>query len=921
MTKEALSQCPQCGIPLDFKGSTPLSFCPTCQLPLMLIAGKYRLEKLLAEGGFGKVFLGYHAGLKGPGQKNWRVVKVIKPEIFEVPGVSERFFREVQVTANLSEQNDHVVRIYDDFGEEPLLGHYYVMEYLRGQTLQELLKGRRRKPLDLSLAFHIFYQLCNAMAAAHRSGIIHRDLKPENIQLIQRGADSHFAKVLDFGLAKPLEQNQEAKSKGLVGTPAYMSPEQCSNQEIDARSDIYSLGVIFYEMLTGNTPFGLPHDRTIALIFAHMKEIPKPFAEAYPGIVIDEGLERAVMRSLAKSPAERYESTEDFWYTILKYAPQDRNYGPLSQDSANYDDGLSTARMPGFSSESLGGAPNLAFLKNTTLPTGDGSERPLEDWELPVANDMDLYDETMVVQQVESPIKDTQRTPPPPSESASIQQNENWIQTETPLTHSVSGMQISFQSQNSAVQSSQLQVSFGDSKATTQGSNALVPVDEVTGPSEKTERDLVDLASSVSPPESKKSGGMGWIVIVLAILGVGAAGLMYKSGLFGSFEKKKPRKKKPLIRRALVRKVVKPVKRKVRKKRRYSRTRRVRTAIWNPSARAVHVRGNERRTGSYKGSRAPGGKLFWRFSTRGRIRTEPLLHRGVVYFGSDDRKFYALKVRRKRLLWSFTTKGAIRGGAALSGQVVLFGSRDGHLYAVDKSSGKMFWKYRTRSAIVSSPVVYNGKVYVTSTDHYLYALDFRTGRKAWRVKVRTATTPALYKGVLYAVGRNGTCYAVHAQKGRVLWRKRVGSGKHTAPAISRGKLYFGSSKGILYKVSARSRSVKKHFRGKGRIVGAPGVRSWVVFVGTTGNKLLAIHSGSKGLQWSLPTNSGIQAAPAVGKEAVYVGSDDGKFHAVHRKSGQLLWSFSAKGKITASPVLGNGFVIFGSWDRSLYVLK
>ncbi len=226
-----------------------MSFCLHCRFPLRDIAHKYKLARVLGRGGAGTVYLAHHIRLA---QHNERVIKIITtPRRTEE--LEARFYQEVQITASLSQSNDHIVRIYDDFGYEKGLGYYYVMEYLQGQSLRELLDQQGALRPDVALP--LFHQICMGIIAAHREGVIHRDLKPENVQIIRRPDIPLFAKVIDFGIAYTLTEDAAHITKGLIGTPQYMSPEQCLDKPIDQRTDIYAMGVVLYEMLTGATPF------------------------------------------------------------------------------------------------------------------------------------------------------------------------------------------------------------------------------------------------------------------------------------------------------------------------------------------------------------------------------------------------------------------------------------------------------------------------------------------------------------------------------------------------------------------------------------------------------------------------------------------------------------------------------------------
>jgi serine/threonine protein kinase len=280
----------------------------------MLVANKYRLHQMISEGGFSRVYLAHHIHLL---DDNARVIKVIKPEVFEQPGMDTRFYREVRITASLSQRNEHIVRIYDDFGEESQLGYYYVMEYLQGLPLSKY--GTR--PLPLGTALAIFDQLCDAISEAHDAAIIHRDLKPDNIYLIHRHQRDNFVKILDFGIAKPLNTTtQHNLTLGAIGTPHYMAPEQCLAQEVCPGTDIYAMGLILYELLTGRLPFNLPEPSRHAIfsIFnAHISLPPISLRQHQPQL--SEDIEQILFQALAKSPTERFASVTEFQDALKPY--------------------------------------------------------------------------------------------------------------------------------------------------------------------------------------------------------------------------------------------------------------------------------------------------------------------------------------------------------------------------------------------------------------------------------------------------------------------------------------------------------------------------------------------------------------------------------------------------------------------------
>lgn len=262
--------------------------------------GQYRLRRQIGSGGMGEVYLAEHRLLKRP-----CALKLIRPDRLADPRVLVRFEREVRLTATLSHPN--TVEIYD-YGRTEDGTFYYVMEYLPGLSLAELVD--RYGPLPPSRVVYLLRQVCEALYEAHVAGLIHRDIKTSNIFAARRGGRDDVAKLLDFGLVRPTTSVGMAglSDEGqILGTPLYMSPEQAKGQrELDERSDLYSLGAVAYHLLTGRPPF---EDRSgFAVLIALARDPVVPPSLICPGIPAD--LERVVLRCLAKDAADRYSDAE-----------------------------------------------------------------------------------------------------------------------------------------------------------------------------------------------------------------------------------------------------------------------------------------------------------------------------------------------------------------------------------------------------------------------------------------------------------------------------------------------------------------------------------------------------------------------------------------------------------------------------------
>jgi serine/threonine-protein kinase len=245
----------------------------------------------------GEVYLAEHEMMKRP-----CAVKIIRPEKAGDPQVLARFEREVRATAKLSHWNS--IDIYD-YGRTADGTFYYVMEFLPGHNLGELVDAHG--PLPAARIVYLMKQVCDALAEAHGQGLIHRDIKPANIYCAYRGGMFDVAKLLDFGLAKPLADTQDSgltQQGAITGSPLFMSPEQATaSDQVDVRSDIYSLGAVMYFMATGRPPFA--YDKAIKVMVAHASESPKSPRDWISDIPVE--LEEIILRCLEKQPEDRFQ--------------------------------------------------------------------------------------------------------------------------------------------------------------------------------------------------------------------------------------------------------------------------------------------------------------------------------------------------------------------------------------------------------------------------------------------------------------------------------------------------------------------------------------------------------------------------------------------------------------------------------------
>ncbi|MGE0786200.1 MAG: protein kinase [Sandaracinaceae bacterium] len=299
------------------------------------VTGRFAVRERIGVGGMGTVYRADQAGLDRP-----VALKVLKKELITDDETVARFHREAKAMSLLMHPN--TVRVFD-FGEDD--GHLFLaMELLEGELLTAWIEREGTPPIEQ--AIETTQQILRSLSEAHSKGLVHRDLKPDNIMLARvEGQARPVVKVLDFGIAKVFREDDkldqlETQAGTVFGTPRYMSPEQAQGKDLDHRSDLYSVGVLIYQMLTGHAPF--LDDDAVVVMAKHIREEPVPVRRAAPDRPIPRSLERVVARALEKQPEDRFGSADEFESALAAALPD------VAEEAERFANGRPSAMMTAF---------------------------------------------------------------------------------------------------------------------------------------------------------------------------------------------------------------------------------------------------------------------------------------------------------------------------------------------------------------------------------------------------------------------------------------------------------------------------------------------------------------------------------------------------------------------------------------------
>jgi serine/threonine-protein kinase len=338
-----------------------------------LLDGRYRLERTVGRGGMGRVYGAEHVGIA-----RQVAIKVLDPQLVSDDGARKRFEREAQSTGRLRHANCVGVT---DFGTMPDGSPYLAMELVEGATLDQILDEKTRLPV--ADAVRIMRHILRGLAHAHAQGLIHRDLKPANIMLVAEGGDPLFAKLLDFGLARLVSGGGDRLTQtGIIcGTPRYMAPEQVMDRALDPRIDLYAASIIFFEMLTGRTPFD--SDEAVKILRMHVQDEVPAVAAVAPDVAVPPALEKLLRKGLAKSPDDRPQTADEYLAALDRAVPATAPPAPSRKRSFRL---RLPARLPHLTRQhklAAVAAGTLLLVIIVILATSGGDDTAVDEHDMP----------------------------------------------------------------------------------------------------------------------------------------------------------------------------------------------------------------------------------------------------------------------------------------------------------------------------------------------------------------------------------------------------------------------------------------------------------------------------------------------------------------------------------------------------------
>jgi serine/threonine protein kinase/outer membrane protein assembly factor BamB len=720
-----------------------------------LDSGHYTVIKELGQGGMGVVF---HCHVQRD-----VAIKMLLPELMQNQGNVEVFHQEARLAAQLEHPN--IVTVFGIGKEERKnkTRHYIAMEYLPGGTLS----NRIAKELSIEHSLNWMKQLANGLSFAHKKGVVHQDIKSDNIFITMEGD----LKIGDFGLARLAQGRMKSNTRRGMGTPAYMSPELCRGEPQDHRSDIYSMGVLFYEMVTAELPY-----KARGMIEMAMKHSSAPVPSVRKtNPLVPEVLDKVIQRMMAKTPEERYQAMSEV-LTILDdliFELRVARLGLGARARANFkglnlpSEGSNFFAAPGNSSNQFFTAPSARAGGSHTDEHPVIDEPEHEIWTRPDA---------MKPGARSAGAPNMPSFTPPPAEP--------YVSAAPPLETEPPGF---------------------NPRVSLRGDKVKEP--EVAPPVEIEKRSTVSLLWEVNT-----DAPIGWssspvlnrnekMVFVACGDGRVRAYGTARGDRMWQFEAEGPLLSSPVpyADQLLVASADGCI---------YCISGDDGRRVWTFKAPSAFV-STPNLTGDVLYAATMGGALLavdavtgtlrWQYQIDDAIVSPPQTSGKLVFFTSRNRKCYALAATNGALKWSYNSDAAMSAGPVVSVDRVFIGSESGAFSALDSETGREIWIYQTDKPLVSRGVIVFTSVIFAGQDRWLYCCEKYDGRLMWKAALRGRVVADLvtHNGKVYATTREGYIQSFNAQNGEQRWQIKTHKRFESAPLLSADKLFVGSVEGEL----------------------------------------------------------------------------------------------------------------------------
>jgi outer membrane protein assembly factor BamB/serine/threonine protein kinase len=916
--------------------------------------GHYRIEAPLDAGGMGQVFRGRHIYLG-----RLAAVKVMRPHLAAEKKFRELFLQEARSAARLKHPN--ILDIYE-FGEQD--GRLYlVMELMTGGSVRTLLQASSDQARPLALGLDLVRQAAEGLAAAHADHVIHQDIKPDNLLLNRvpeplNGYATYDLKVSDFGLARLAEGRGPTGTGGMMGTLAYMSPEQCQNSPLDGRSDLYSLGIVLYEVVTGSLPF-----RVEGVVDAHEMHIERePLAPSKVRLDLPPMLDEVVLRCLAKKPEDRYQNGMALACVLrqmVEVLDQNELTASLMMPLVREDRPItmsSQVEVPAISPQvsslltpstaivsSVGASEHIGISvepKTLTLVPGQTAEvrirltntGPLVDWftvsveDVPASWITLLEAEVQLNPGMQEVVEITVQVPR--SSEYRAQEYKALIRAtsyENPKESALAQMRWRVQPFMQGSLALRPKRARGRGQARYQlllsnrGNGAaqytLQGEDDEGQMSYQFERDCIELEQGTGrdvPLQVRLK--KHWVGIPrhypfqIHAHPAGDRGEIVSSR--GEFINQ------PIIPVWLLSAicivligalVVASL-----------------MGVWpfsdlKPGIAFIPTtvgQGTTPVAGMTPTSRPNSGMMPTPTSTLtpGMTPTPTKVTPTPASIGQTPSPKGGST--QPLLKWAMPP-GAIDSSPTVVNGVLYIGSWY-TVYALDASTGQQKWTFPTGNRVESSPTVQSGVLYVGSQDGNVYALDASTGQQKWVFPTGAGvdSSPLVQNGVLYVGSSDHNVYALDASTGQKKWAFLTGDRVYSSPTVVNGVLYIASQDDHVYALDA-STGQQKWVSSKGGSASSPKVFNGVLYIGSGDHKIYALDANTGREIWTFSTGDGMYSSPTVVNGVLYIGSYDHKVYALDASTGQKKWVFQTLGIVRSSPTVQGGVLYIGSGDGSV----